>query len=284
MKKIILICCIFHLAKVSFCQEYFPENAKYFHHLSEMLETPDSVRIVDFNNRGKIEMDEFIKNIEKFKNLEVIQIRDSEIDSIPYSFCTLKKLIYIDISICKISKGLENLALINELVILDLSSNQISYIPENISKLKKLVFLDLSENCIKKIPNSFKKFESLKRLDLYSNKITNHFTFPPKLSWLDMSWCGLKDISWILSQKKLQLNLTYLNLAENQIIDMPKSMDKFTSLFALFLNNNKIQTINCNFIPLNKLSWLDFSNNQLNKQTIEEIKKNKKGVKNLFLK
>jgi|GEM_PF-2588449 len=128
-------------------------------------------------------------------------------------------------------KGLKNLSILNN------TRLESVFIPENCTS--NIYSLNLSRNSLNIIPKNLNKFINLKRLNLEKNKI----------------------YKW--DKGIFELELEYLNLGDNRLIDVPESILNLTSLYSLVLKNNKIRSLNLFFKNDAYLRNLFLSDNQI---------------------
>lgn len=109
---------------------------------------------------------------------------------------------------------------------------------------ERVINLDLSDQGLKKAPRIMKKLYQLKYLDLSNNNIKR------------------------INKPIYNLNLEYLNLANNKIPEIPFRLGRVSSLKHLDLSNNNIDTLTSLIYPnLKYLTYLNLSNNQISALT-----------------
>jgi len=211
---------------------------------------------------------DFFKN---FKNLKELYLSEVNIDIIDLN--NNLKLTKVDLSnnsLTNLPWGLNNL---NYLEFLNLSNNKLQNINTSfLNTLPNLKELDLSNNenahfnltelYVTEIPNLTKLI--LKKVGLHYIKMFPLFN---NLTYLDLSENNLKELPNIPFK-----NLTHLILNDNQLVKLPDDFN-FPLLKVLKLNNNQIEILPDKFnFPL--LVVLELNNNQLQKlpKLIYELK------------
>lgn len=147
-----------------------------------------------FANINQINLSNNLKEISKFKHLEVLEINDTEIQLVPDKLNELKisKLILTNCKIDKLSAKLNKLRVSS----LDLSGNDLSKaslialannksiknlflidcslikFPLNLSNMKNLNYLVLSDNKINSLPKNILGFNNLEAIELSGNHIS----------------------------------------------------------------------------------------------------------------
>lgn len=152
----------------------------------ELYTLEDTLEVLDLSdNNLKSLPDDF----DRFKKLKRVFISNNHLDHIPTVFAKLKSLSMIGLRNNKIKIFEENsLPLSTRWLIL--TENQLTKLPESIGDLVLLQKCMLSGNQLSFLPKSFSKCTNLELLRIAANKFT---TFPtlllslPKLSWLAYS-------------------------------------------------------------------------------------------------
>ncbi|MHA1795203.1 MAG: leucine-rich repeat domain-containing protein [Promethearchaeota archaeon] len=174
------------------------------------------------------------------KDLEILELINNSIITIPKSICELEKLEYLGIFNNKITGIPKEICKLRNLESLNFNNNQITSIPKSICELEKLKFLELKNNKITRIPKEIYKLKNLEFLDLSNNKIE---TIPSSL-------CELK-------------NLEMLQLKNNKLCFLPDNIGDLKNLFELDLSNNQIERFPESFKNLAELELLNFKNNKI---------------------
>lgn len=190
------------------------------------------------------------KEIEYFKNVQTIDLRENSITLFPQVFSTLKQLTELNLSFNKLALIPDFINQLSSLVSLDASHNMIHFVSSKITKLSSLKMLNLSANKITAVPQEFNQFSSLDILYLNDNQ-------------LDVV---AKELCEIYS-------LTQLFLSENNLTELPKEIANLTNLNGLFLNNNNLQSLPVEIAELKNLKYLFYQRNPIKLENIpDEIK------------
>eukprot|EP01102_Stenamoeba_stenopodia_P015118 TRINITY_DN5119_c0_g1_i1.p1 TRINITY_DN5119_c0_g1~~TRINITY_DN5119_c0_g1_i1.p1 ORF type:complete len:975 (+),score=339.93 TRINITY_DN5119_c0_g1_i1:86-3010(+) len=128
---------------------------------------------------------------------------------------------------------------VSTLTILDLSNNRLQSVPNSIFELTKLEKLSLNHNSIKSIPDQIAALDSLKILNLAENEIQS----------LPAGFAGLK--------------LTTLQLAHNELSELPSELGSIQALTELDVSHNKLSAIPESFGNLAALKTLNIANNHI---------------------
>ncbi|XP_018408548.1 PREDICTED: toll-like receptor 13 [Nanorana parkeri] len=184
---------------------------------------------------------------------------------------------------------------------LTLVRNRITALPSDLSQMTSLERMNLSFNHLTEVYlNDTKSFGKLKNLDLSGNKISVFHSSAPvmwKLEDLNLGLNYLIDISesfgtnlrkvksLILRTNKLSylsantfqnlINLTFLNLIDNQIIDIePGAFNGSENLYTLLLGSNKLTTASFEkntFQGLESLVELQLFSNDIEYESSEKL-------------
>lgn len=198
----------------------------------------------------------------------------------------------------KLSSRIWNLQFVKKLV---LSKNQLQRIPSGIQDLVHLEELDVSYNHLTRLPSCLQTTVTLTALNASHNCI---HVFSPKL-WklramrrLDLSHNVLQELPYVVGDLKLLretqewqvgvgllTELRSLMLSHNKLTQLPKLIEKCTSLEFLNLSNNSIgemaeklgdlESLRCLYLQKNALTALPESIGNLSKLEILEVKENR---------
>ncbi|KAI9029819.1 hypothetical protein CLU79DRAFT_732672, partial [Phycomyces nitens] len=145
------------------------------------------------------------------------------------------------------NNGLKNInhlpALLPNLVTLHLDHNSIDRLPENIGEWKKMRRLRLGSvfggNYITSLPQSVSEMECLELLDLSDNRLVS------------------------LPSDMYIPQLTLINLSNNQLKFLPKSLARCPRLESVLASRNRLVTISSDFAGTKRLKILDISFNRI---------------------
>lgn len=135
-----------------------------YNSLEDALTNPDGVKILDLHRK---KLEEFPKDIFKFKNLEELNLAKNKIKVIPPEIKTLINLKKLNLSRNKLTVfPVELCALIN-IDSLIINENEITELPKEIGNFQKLVYFDMWGNYVTDFPSEISKLKNtLKVFDL----------------------------------------------------------------------------------------------------------------------
>ena len=129
---------------------------------------------LEYLNLRHTEINELPKNINTLKNLKVLDLGDNNLSVLPKSFSDLKNLteLYLDHEKdLKLDEDFEILSRLQSLRILHLENNNITRLPKNLNKLNQIEQLYLNDNQLKEVPFEIKGLKNLKFVDIHHNPI-----------------------------------------------------------------------------------------------------------------
>lgn len=171
--------------------------------------------VATFNNGRIIELNLNNKNFGK----EGIKTLTPEIGQLT----ELKELAINDNDLIILPKEIFNCV---KLTKLEIKNNNLLSIPSDISKLSRLTVLDLRNNELKELPPEIGKLKLLSKLQLWGNELISLPSEIGKLSSLrELYLRGNRLTGLPLSITKLKL--TYLDMLENQLCDVPRRIDRW---------------------------------------------------------
>jgi small GTP-binding protein len=146
--------------------------------------------------------------------------------------------------------------------------NQLTALPSRVIKLTNLTTLMLWNNQLAMLPPQITELPNLVRLDLSGNRLTS---LPPQIANLKAlqhlilgdQTLGGNLLTSLPSQIFKLLNLTNLNLSDNQLASLPLEISKLIKLTHLDLSKNQLTSFPIQITKLTNMSALDVSNNQL---------------------
>ncbi|MBL0265422.1 MAG: leucine-rich repeat domain-containing protein [Leptospiraceae bacterium] len=195
----------------------------------------EQLEVLDLRNN---QIEKIPNEISKLKNLKRIILGRNKIKEIPPDIFLLFQLIEVYFNnnqIEVISPAISNLNLLRKL---DLHKNRINIVPEEIGKLHNLTYLALHYNLINYLPDSIGNLVNLEKLDLHNNKI--------------------QKIPHSISKLK---SLSFLELGKNDLEEIPDEIADIDSLKDLLLYYNNIKKMPERNIK--NLSFLNLNGNQL---------------------
>jgi len=179
------------------------------------------------NNRLKISenLTDFPREIlDLAPNLEVLDLSDNQLSSLPDDFGRLKALRVLFLSNNLFDHVPAVLADCINLEMVSFKANRIATIPENAFP-KKLRWLILSHNQIEKLPDSIGQLDCLRKLALAGNRLTQlpeSMAACSRLELVRLSANSLKSLpDWLLQLPKL----AWLSFAGNEFCDGQKLIE-----------------------------------------------------------
>jgi len=203
--------------------------------------------------------------IEKTTELYFKDETCSEIPSCIKEFKNLKEFgIYKDSAPLTIPNWLGELTSLERLEI-DIYKSPCSTLPESIGNLVNLREFTLSSEYIAFLPDSMGNLTNLRELRIDCNHDEPQLTSLPStlhrlsnlhtLKWVGAEYAVMGD--WIGGLT----NLSYLNLQNNGIPQLPDNFGNLTNLYQLNLVDNSLSVFPESFLKLKSLSRLDVCNN-----------------------
>ncbi|CAL1272313.1 unnamed protein product [Larinioides sclopetarius] len=214
--------------------EYLPYNFGHLHNLKEL----------DLSNNNLKNLPESFQHL---PSLEVLDLTNNKIHSLPQkckSSRTLQKLLLSQNDISSIPTWFSELENIKEIYLSDNYLNEMPF-PNNFGdRCNNLELVDLSGNNIKGLPESFGKLKKLSFLDLGSsfdelerNPMVSNGN---EIEHLPITFCEL-------------INLTKLELDENQLCQLPEEFGLLENLAYLDLSHNILKFLPESFGQLQRL-------------------------------
>jgi len=149
----------------------------------------------------------------------------------------------------------------------DLNGNTLKVLPDTIGVWAGLENLSCGQNSLSELPSAFSQLASLKKLDLSRNKLRE---FPSQL--LPLGKLRILQLNGNQMGPRLSVDtfgselpkaLEELDLAENGLTELPKSLGGLCSLTRLIIARNRIQELPESLGGLAKLQHLDAAENLL---------------------
>lgn len=176
----------------------------------------------------------------------------------PHKCTNLKKLDLSRNQLDLLNDGVCNFRSLEELYI---QSNQIATIPPKIGDLKMLKFFDFSGNMITALPPSLQDLHLVTDMRMSNNEL---LMIPEPAEWAMLKHFDARsNILGMFPPVTNWMMCTYLNLACNEIPEIPPCIENMQSLVELNLNNNRITTLPPEIAKLSKLEFLYLGNNNL---------------------
>ncbi len=249
----------------------FPELDQYFRSITYLeLPSPSIKKSGYFRlyrslfGRSRKDMYEFPDNLCNLRYVQKISYSNGELREFPDWLQGFTQLRVLDLSHNLITEVPSWIYELQELQVLKLSRNNIRELPETFGHLRKLEVLDISNNPLTMLPDSIECIEGILTLNLHKTRLE---TFPgslrklKKLQQLDLSAMGLISIieDWELP------NLEILNLADNNLAELPTSLWHSIHLKRLDLSSNRLVELSDDIMNLTQLEELNVHSNKLRK-------------------
>jgi len=182
------------------------------------------------------------ESVEKFTDLEYLNLRNNELTIFPESIFELKKLKRLNFENNNLRTIPKEIGDLVKLEYLNFSHNEIVKIYSRITQLPELKVLLLEDNKIDTIEFSFQKLVKLKTLNLKGNSIKivpNGLNFV-RLDYLDLSCNKIKEIPVEIFGDPLLLihNLKYLIVYGNPLKEVPSIINTSDVLKELCINKD----------------------------------------------
>uniref|UniRef100_A0A671RVD0 Leucine-rich repeat-containing protein 40 n=1 Tax=Sinocyclocheilus anshuiensis TaxID=1608454 RepID=A0A671RVD0_9TELE len=233
-------------------------------HDNQLSSLPDSIR--DLEQRQKLilshnKLTELPSGLWRLTNLRCLHLQQNLIEQIPQDSGQLVNLDDLDLSNNHLMDIPESLANLKNLVTLNLSCNKLKSLPPAISEMKNLRMLDCSRNQIESIPPVLAQMESLEQIlcDCLKKKAnTRLFICIKELH------CGNNQIEVLEADHLKHLSaLSFLELQDNKVKNLPEEITLLQGLERLDLTNNDISSLPCGLGTLPKLKSLALEGNPL---------------------
>ncbi|MBL1278742.1 MAG: leucine-rich repeat domain-containing protein [Fluviicola sp.] len=162
MKEIFVLIFLLNFSQ-SFGQKYVVPNVIIYDWEEVKTANPDTIYGVSFQ---KMKLTEVPKELEKFKNLRVLDLSKNKITQLPKFIGELKFLEDLDLTKNKLKNYPIVLCKNSSLRFLRLGRNLFESIPSCIESLQNLEYLDLYDTPATLLPESLTRMEKLKEIDL----------------------------------------------------------------------------------------------------------------------
>ncbi|HBS88019.1 MAG: hypothetical protein A2W91_10125 [Bacteroidetes bacterium GWF2_38_335] len=250
----ILVITLLSLVSISGISQNTKKDSVY-HLLEKAFANPEKVIRLDLSNQAIYKLTD---SIGMFKNLKEINLSGNNLETLPASFYSLKKLKVVKLNnnaLFNLADFLNHSGSLESMEELDLSSNNLTYIPGSINNCKKLVKINLSNNYIYNLPVSFAQLRNLEYINISKNIIhtlENNFSDLFRLKHLDISENNL-SIEQLDNVLGLFSKLTYLS------VDSVVNFKNTTQLRFLQIND---YSKTADFSELKKLNRLVLNNSE----------------------
>ena len=209
-----------------------------------------------------------------FKNLNVIEARNNEVEALPAEYLGLTNMKFLDLHHNRLKKFPVEITTWHNLEHLDLSRNSMSGpLPLSIGNLKSVHFLALSSNGITHLPDTISRLISIQDLDVSFNKIaalpacfqkvnekaSSNLSGWKSLEKLDLSY---NKLTFVPAGFRFLSKLNELELQNNDISELNPALGNLTSLESLNLGHNELTTLPSEIGNLTNLTSLELTGNR----------------------
>ncbi|CAH0380666.1 unnamed protein product [Bemisia tabaci] len=201
--------------------------------------------------------------------LRTLNLRHNKIKSsgVPADLFKLEELTTLDLSHNNLKEVPDGLDDARALLVLNLSNNSINAIPNSLfMHLTDLLFLDLSNNNLETLPPQMRRLANLQTLILNHNPL-GHFQLRQLPSMTNLETLHMRNTQRNLNNMPPSLeslvNLTDLDLSQNDLPKVPDALYTLTNLKRLNLSVNKIEELSLALEVWQNLEVLNLSSNQL---------------------
>ena len=160
------------------------------------------------------------------------------------------------------------------------ANNKLQTLPEELGSLRRLKMLDAGHNLIAGLPHSFAKLASLtdylylhdNRLQILSDSVFENFT---RLRYLNLGDNSLRELPKSIGALA---RLEELRLENIGLEALPDFLTKLTTLDELTVRNNRLASLPDSFEKLRNLSQLDLRGNRFTRipdvlRTLKKLRK-----------
>jgi len=179
------------------------------------------------------------ENIGNLKSLEVIDIQDDRINSLPKSIGNFENLRKLSIYYSNLESLPEEFGNLKNLEELYINRNYLTSLPESFGNLVNLRIFEGYNNNLENLPTSIGNLSKLEHLDLEDNNIAE---LPNSIG---------------------NLNITTFYFSGNELESIPEEIGNMKNLVELDLSFNKITNIPSFLGNLEKLEELDLYSNEI---------------------
>ncbi|NDD58310.1 MAG: hypothetical protein EBZ47_03525 [Chlamydiae bacterium] len=208
--------------------------------------------------------DTLIRNLprhpDRLCHLSILILDGNQFEQIPKEILSLPELEVLSLKknfIYEIKDCFPSSCTLQHLI---LSQNRIRHLPPSLFRLKSLKSLDLSRNELRELPDLFDGLTNLRSVMFCYNKIKElpPSLFSQQLKILNVAHNLLSSLPQTLSQA---CQLSYLDVANNDLISLDEHIDCLQELLGLNLSNNSLEYLPSSLGLIHRLSFLDISYN-----------------------
>ncbi|RCH80622.1 hypothetical protein CU098_003214, partial [Rhizopus stolonifer] len=203
----------------------------------------------------------------EYTSLVELDISRNRLTRLPDQIRHLTHLRILNVTSNQLTHIPPELYALQDLQVLILSQNKIQSIPEDMPRLlPNLVTFRIAANLIEKLPSRLDYWQHMRHFQLGSvyggNRLVqlpDSITDMSLLEELDVSYNQLRSLPHDLAIQSLQ----FLNVSNNQLDFIPKSITQCQQLKSLNVSKNHLTTLPADLVSLSQLELLDISENLL---------------------
>jgi len=265
-KQAFLVFAFFLLIAHSWAQnpfeKYGPFDAKMYTSFLEALKEKEVVFKLKSENEN---LSKEIKKIGELHKLQVLALKNNQIDSISKHILKLTDLLYFSSTSNPLQKLPAEIMYWNQLNEMHLFHAALDSLPKEMGYLQALKILQIQNNQKDtfRLGAGCKKLNNLKSVIFYNN---NFYSFPKELvscsqlNEIVITSCKIRSIPAAIKELS---NLQTLVLDSNQLQKIPNEIFDIPSLKYISLKNNQLTSISEGFTRLPLLEKLDLSGNNI---------------------
>lgn len=217
------------------------------------------------NSREGIIPDE----IRLFKNVEELEAKNEYLKHLPDTFFSLTTLKKLDLSHNKLETLNESISKLKNLSTLEVSNNALTHLPSSLNSLDNLEQLQIQYNLLKKLP-AMEKLLKLDFLCAHNNELEELPELPASLTWLNLSNNKLKQLPKSITQLK---HLKSLVLSHNSFDSVPEEILSLKALEDIDLGGNPIEELPKELLSLPNIKKITVLPNKFSIEKREELRK-----------
>jgi len=217
----------------------------------------------------KNQVESISSQIKHLPNLRTLNLRYNALthENIPAEVFENDELSTLDLSHNKLEEVPEGLYRCRSLLVLNLSHNQLEMIPSQLlMTTTDLLHLDLANNELDALPPQLRRLSNLQTLILSNNPLS-HFQIRPLPALVELKTLHLRNTQRTLANIPTNLeplvNLTDVDLSQNQLTKVPEGILSLTNLKRLNLGSNEIDEVSPAIEHWASLETLILSRNKL---------------------
>uniref|UniRef100_A0A8C3LNQ0 Leucine rich repeat containing 7 n=1 Tax=Chrysolophus pictus TaxID=9089 RepID=A0A8C3LNQ0_CHRPC len=243
------------------------------------------VSVLDYSHCGLQQVPKEVFNFER--TLEELYLDANQIEELPkqlFNCQALRKLSIPDNDLSSLPTTIASLVNLREL---DISKNGIQDFPENIKCCKCLTIIEASVNPVSKLPDGFTQLLNLTQLylnDAFLEFLPANFgSSVPQLLDVLLYVLELRENHLKTLPKSMHklTQLERLDLGNNEFSELPEVLEQIQNLKELWMDNNSLQILPGSIGKLKQLVYLDMSKNRI--ETVDLDISGCEGLEDLLL-